>query len=82
MNTVRHVLAISAVAGVCAACSTAETTPSTTGLANPASVYCVESGGKSEIRDGPNGQQGICVLPDGREVDEWEYFRENNPQDG
>ena len=43
-------------------------------LANPASVFCVKSGGKSEIRKGPRGEYGICRLPDGRVVDEWSYF--------
>jgi len=44
-------------------------------LANPASVFCAKSGGKSEIRKGPRGQYGVCRLPDGRLVDEWAYFR-------
>lgn len=44
-------------------------------MANPASVFCVQSGGKSEIRSGKNGQYGVCRLPDGRMVDEWAYFR-------
>jgi uncharacterized protein len=44
-------------------------------LANPASVFCVQSGGKSEIRNGARGQYGVCVLPDGRVVEEWTYFR-------
>ena len=50
-----------------------------TELANPAATFCVESGAKYEIRDGADGQTGVCILPDGREVDAWEYFRENNP---
>jgi uncharacterized protein len=45
-------------------------------LANPASVLCVKSGGKSEIRKGPRGEYGVCRLPDGRVVEEWTYFRE------
>jgi putative hemolysin len=44
-------------------------------LANPASVFCAQSGGKSEIRKGPRGQYGVCRLPDGSVVDEWAYFR-------
>jgi putative hemolysin len=44
-------------------------------LANPASVFCVKSGGKSEIRTGARGQYGVCRLPDGRVVEEWAYFR-------
>ena len=45
-------------------------------LANPASVFCVKSGGKSEIRKGPAGAYGVCRLPDGHVVEEWTYFRE------
>jgi putative hemolysin len=45
-------------------------------LANPASVFCVKSGGKSEIRKGPRGKYGVCRLPNGRVVEEWTYFRE------
>jgi uncharacterized protein len=44
-------------------------------LANPASVFCAKSGGKTEIRKGPRGQYGVCRLPDGRVVEEWAYFR-------
>lgn len=44
-------------------------------IPNPASVYCVESGGKLEIRtDASGGQQGICVLANGTECDEWKYY--------
>ncbi|WP_420584586.1 DUF333 domain-containing protein [Ruegeria sp.] len=62
-----------------AACDEAATPDSTTQLANPAATYCIDSGAKYEIRDGDNGQSGVCILTDGREVDAWEYFRENNP---
>ena len=45
-------------------------------LANPASVFCAQSGGKTEIRNGAHGQYGVCRLPDGRVVEEWSYYRE------
>ena len=51
-------------------------------LANPASVFCVQSGGKSEIRNGARGQYGVCVLPDGRVVEEWTYFRKMKGKPG
>jgi len=44
-------------------------------VANPASVFCVDSGGKLEIREEKNGQVGYCIFPDGVECEEWEYFR-------
>lgn len=46
------------------------------GVANPASVYCVENHGRLEIRTGADGGQiGICVFDDGSECEEWAYFR-------
>jgi putative hemolysin len=44
-------------------------------IANPASVYCQERGGKIEIRETAEGQVGWCIFNDGRECDEWEFFR-------
>ncbi|HRY62845.1 MAG TPA: DUF333 domain-containing protein [Candidatus Paceibacterota bacterium] len=47
-----------------------------TEIANPAAVYCVEQGGKSEIKTNPDGSQyGICITKDKQECDEWEYYR-------
>ncbi|WP_037308218.1 DUF333 domain-containing protein [Ruegeria halocynthiae] len=62
-----------------AACDQTPTGDSTAQLANPAATYCIDRGAKYEIRDGDNGQSGVCILPDGREVDAWEFFRENHP---
>lgn len=52
-----------------------EPTDTTTGIANPASVFCVEQGGTLEIVDEEGGQVGYCNLPDGRRIEEWEYYR-------
>ena len=46
-------------------------------IANPAAVFCIEQGGRVEIVENDAGQQGICVLPDGTRIDEWEYYRSN-----
>ena len=51
-------------------------------LPNPASVFCVKSGGKSEMRKGPRGVYGVCRLPNGRVVDEWTYFHEMKGKSG
>jgi hypothetical protein len=46
------------------------------GVANPASVYCVESGYASEIRTDENGgQYGVCIFDDDSECEEWAYYR-------
>jgi putative hemolysin len=45
-------------------------------LANPASVYCQDNGGKIEMRtDSQGGQYGVCIFDDGSECDEWAFFR-------
>ena len=45
-------------------------------LPNPASVYCVEQGYRSEIRTADDGSQaGYCIFPDGSECEEWVYYR-------
>jgi len=51
-------------------------------LANPASVFCAQSGGKTEIRNGAHGQYGVCRLPDGRVVEEWSYYRQMKGKGG
>lgn len=48
------------------------------GMPNPASRYCVEQGGRIELREGQGGQSGYCHLPDGRVVEEWALFRAAN----
>jgi putative hemolysin len=45
-------------------------------IANPASVYCVQSGYTLEIRTAAGGgQYGVCIFPDGSECEEWAFFR-------
>ena len=52
-------------------------------LANPASQFCAESGGRSETLQTASGAQiGICILPGGEIVDEWAYFRARHPSPG
>jgi uncharacterized protein len=45
-------------------------------IANPASVHCQEQGGTVEIVETDDGQVGICVFDDGRECEEWAYYRQ------
>lgn len=53
------------------------------GLANPASVNCVEKGGVVEIKkDETGGEYGLCVFPDGKRCEEWAMFRGECPVGG
>ena len=50
------------------------------GMANPASVYCEEQGVELiPMADEEWNQYAMCRLADGTEVEEWEYYRANNP---
>jgi putative hemolysin len=49
-------------------------------LENPASAFCEETGGRSETLQTASGDQiGICILPGGKIVEEWAYFRAKRP---
>ncbi|RTQ37360.1 DUF333 domain-containing protein [Variovorax gossypii] len=61
-----------------AACAQPEP-PRAVGMANPASVYCQSLGGKTLMRSNDKGQYGICQLPDGRQIEEWELYRRDHP---
>jgi len=46
------------------------------GMANPASKFCVDQGYKLEIRtDETGGQYGVCIFTNGKECEEWKFFR-------
>ena len=50
----------------------------TTGIANPASEYCVSQGGTSEIRKDKDGAEfRVCKLANGEEREEWNFYRES-----
>jgi len=46
-----------------------------TQIANPATVNCIENGGKSSIVDRTEGQIGMCKFPNGTVCEEWAYFK-------
>ena len=49
-------------------------------MANPASVYCIEQGWESVINEDEEwNQYWVCKFADWTEIDEWEYYRTNNP---
>lgn len=46
------------------------------GLANPASVFCVDKGGRINITtDASGGQVGICIFSDGSQCEEWAFYQ-------
>lgn len=48
-------------------------------MANPASVFCVEQGGKLDIRRDKEGNEyGVCIFADGREIEEWAFYRQHH----
>lgn len=75
--------ALAATALALTACATATGSPPKNtpkvGIANPASVFCIQQGGKLRIVKAAQGEHAMCILADGREVEEWEYFRQHHP---
>jgi len=48
------------------------------GMPNPASVSCIEHGGRIDLRhDAAGNVGGVCVFSDGRECEEWALFRDH-----
>lgn len=45
---------------------------------NPASVYCVESGGELEMLTLEGQRTTFCVLKNGEKVEQWEYYKQNH----
>ncbi len=77
---VKAAAAAAAVAAMTAGC---QTTPKEempmVGMPNPASVWCMEKGGRLEIvKDKDGNESGVCVLPSGERVDEWTLFRRDH----
>jgi predicted secreted protein len=44
-------------------------------IANPASTFCIQNGGKLEIRKTPAGEVGYCIFADKSECEEWAFMR-------
>lgn len=44
-------------------------------MANPASVHCIERGGRLIAVRTPQGERNDCLLPSGERIDEWALFR-------
>ena len=53
--------------------------PHGVGMANPASVYCLEKG-RADPNPEPAGRAYRCKLPGGEVIDEWELYRRDHPQ--
>ena len=62
--------------GCKAGLAAAATTAASAGMANPASVACVNAGGKLEIKkDATGGEYGMCTFANGTSCEEWALFR-------
>lgn len=66
---------ITASVMLAAGCSTPQKQEKPIGMANPASVYCVNQGGKLDMLKTEKGTVGYCTLPSGERVEEWALFK-------
>lgn len=53
--------------------------PVRAGLVNPASAYCHVQGGRTLMGYTAEGQEGLCYLPGGALIDEWQLYRRDHP---
>ncbi len=61
--------------GECSPGATDESSPAPApGMANPASEFCIDQGGRLEIRQEAGGEAGYCIGPNGAECPEWAFF--------
>ncbi|SON53214.1 DUF333 domain-containing protein [Vibrio tapetis] len=47
-------------------------------MTNPAATFCIDQGGTLKSKETDAGSEGICVLSDGTEIGQWDYFNQNN----
>lgn len=79
----KKILFLGMIISSLAACSTVHNKDTHTpklGAANPASEYCINQGGKLEIRNEVNGQVGYCHLPNGQIIEECKFFRDSSKE--
>lgn len=70
------VAAVSFMAGCTQTSPAAQKPAATPGMANPASVSCVENGGTVEIKkDATGAEYGMCKFANGTSCEEWALFR-------
>ena len=78
INNMKKILGLLLLVGI-VSCVAKENTSPSVGMPNPASKYCIDQGGKLIMKKDQDGNSyGICKLKTGEEIEEWEYFRENN----
>lgn len=56
-------------------CNCGPSSTGSIGLKNPAAVYCTKMGYEYRTVKTEVGEKGICVLPNGDEVEEWAFYR-------
>ena len=75
------VVAVSFLVKLMVPAAEAPSNPSPVQMANPASVNCVDKGGKLSIINEAEGQIGMCTLPGGTVCEEWAFFRGECPKE-
>jgi len=76
--TLIAVTSFAVFSGACAPKAPAHEEPPMIGMPNPASVHCIQQGGRLDIRTRPGGgEYGVCLFKDGRQCEEWALLRDN-----
>lgn len=59
-----------------------ESDNSPVGIPNPASVNCINQGGKLTLENSSSGEYGVCTFEDNRKCEEWALMRGQCPKGG
>ncbi|OLN27546.1 hypothetical protein DVDV_2049 [Desulfovibrio sp. DV] len=70
-----RVVSSAVMTAVLAAALAAPAAAQLVGLANPASTFCVATGGELVIGDSASGQTGTCLYAGGLAIEEWTLYR-------
>lgn len=69
-------LALMMLLAACGTIASEDTTSpaDSVGLANPAAVYCEGLGYEMETVETPEGQDSVCIFPDGSQCGQWDFL--------
>ncbi len=74
MKAIRAIIGLFLIGFLIAGCVQQRESPNVTGTPNPASVNCVNKGYYLEIKEGTDGEYGVCKYA-GWECEEWALYR-------
>ncbi|MDQ1215040.1 putative hemolysin [Pantoea anthophila] len=82
MMTIKQISGISVIllALQLTACAPRVKEPQRMAMRNPASVWCLQHGGREEQGASSTDSTRYCLLPSGERIEQWELYHRDHPQ--